>query len=103
MYQVYRLVIPWAGVAAVQVQGDGDGWLDILDPYARLHRGWVTDWNRPDRSLDPGATHIEAGERIQLELDEGTHLLVFATDEPGPVRLQVSVQLPWKGGPRRLE
>jgi hypothetical protein len=93
MYRVFRVDMPWRGQVDFELSGDEGGWLDVLDPYARLHRGWVTDWTRPDRALDPGASHVLVGSRARVDMEAGTHLLVFSTDDAEPVRMRLSVRL----------
>ena len=92
MYRVFRLDVPFSTRVDFELSGDDEGWLDVFDPYARLHRGWVADWTRPDRSLDPDASHVLAGSRARLDLEGGTHLLVFATAGADRVRLRLSVE-----------
>lgn len=93
MYRVFRIDMPWAATVDVQLEGDDDGWLDLFDPYARLHKGYVTDWMRPDRSLDPNASRVLAGMTARIDMQKGTHLLVFATDVEERVDLRLSVRI----------
>lgn len=99
MYRVFRLQIPFSGQVDFDLSGDEEGWLDVLDPYARLHRGWVADWTRPDRTLDPGASHVTAGSRARVDIEGGTYLLVFGTAETDSVRMRLSVNLSPRGTP----
>jgi hypothetical protein len=78
IYQVRRVGIERGGPMRFEVHGDEDGWVTLFDPTAQ--RGIVTNWSMPVVDVDPDSVTLRPGQAVEIDLEPGTHLLVFGAD-----------------------
>jgi len=104
LYRVFRIIMPSAGVSAIEVEGPEGTFVELIDPLARLRRGLVQDWTQPDSRYDPKALRVYAGERTTPVVKDRTYLLVVASQSPEPADVRVRIAAPasrYDGQPHR--
>jgi hypothetical protein len=90
MYRVFRIAVPAVLTVRTDVVADGDARVDVFDPSAKVGRGRLTDWHRPDPKIDPDAVSTLAGRTSYSTMLARTYLVVVSSDESGPVRVHVT-------------
>ena len=93
MYQVRRMDIPDNQGAVLRVEGDPGTWVDVFNPYARAHRGVMTDWMLPDPAIDRGALRLRPGDELEMPLRPGVRAVVLATEGTHGRRVSLQVEL----------
>ncbi|MEM9458775.1 MAG: hypothetical protein AAGF11_31650 [Myxococcota bacterium] len=93
MYQVRRVFIPENRGARLRVEGDPGTWVEIFNPYARAHRGVMTDWMFPDSGLDRGAIRLGPQQQVEVALSPGTRAIMLGADGTASGRVVLHVDL----------
>jgi len=93
-YRVFRVSMPSAGRAMIEVSGSPQGFIDLIDPYARVTRGPVQDWTQPDPQLDPNARRVGFGGATPVQVKARDYLLVVGTRSLEPAEVTVRVTPP---------
>lgn len=93
MYQVRRVIIPENAGAVLRVEGDPGTWVNVFNPYAIARWGVMTDWMRPDPSIDGGGLRLEPGDVIAMDLLPGVRTVMLATEGTEARRVSLHMEL----------
>lgn len=100
-YRVFRVEVPTDGIAHLAVDGPSDAFVELINPHARIRRGWIVDWTLPNAQIDPRSEVVAAGEAIDPTLRDGTYLLVVGVTSTEPVDVTVTMTPPPTRAPDR--
>ncbi|MEM6992706.1 MAG: hypothetical protein AAF721_19485 [Myxococcota bacterium] len=81
MYRVLRVDSDAEGLGMISVDGPPGAFVELIDPHARIKRGVVQDWTRPNSEIDPNAVRIGAGETVLPQLKRRTYLVVVGVTD----------------------